>query len=58
MMPELVVEKATSKRESIIILTGILLLIASIPLAFVNTYISFSFFILVILLHLYRLWHR
>jgi uncharacterized membrane protein len=58
-LAQLITYKGISrKQENIIIVTGILLLIAGIPLAFVNTYISFSFFIVVILLHLYRIWHH
>ncbi|MBK7444038.1 MAG: DUF1211 domain-containing protein [Bacteroidetes bacterium] len=48
----------STKRENIIILIGILLQIASIPFAFVSTYISFILFIVVLLLHLFRLWRH
>jgi uncharacterized membrane protein len=58
MIPEDTLKALSSKRENIIILIGIFLLVLSIPFAFVNTYISFSFFIIVIVLHFYRLWHH
>jgi uncharacterized membrane protein len=58
MIPESAIMAMSSKREKIIIFSGNLLLILSIPLAFINTFISFSFFIIVIVLHLNRHWHH
>lgn len=55
MLPEDADKTLSSKRENIIIAIGIILQIASIPLAFVSTYISFVLFIVVLILHLYRL---
>lgn len=58
MIPEEAQKTLSTKRENIVILIGILLQIASIPFAFVSTYISFMLFILVLLLHLFRLWRH
>lgn len=58
MIPETALKQLSSKRENGIIFTGILLTIASIPLAYVSTYISFGLFILVLLLHIIRLWRH
>ncbi len=48
-------QKLSTKFENTIILAGILLQFASIPLAYVSTYLSFLMFILVLVLHLIRL---
>lgn len=58
LMSEEIVKQLSSKRENIIILAGIVLQIASIPLAYVSTYISFSLFIVVLILHVIRLWRH
>lgn len=58
MMSEAVVKQLSSKRENIIILVGILLQVASIPLAYVSTYISFILFTVVLILHIIRLWRH
>lgn len=58
MLPEDAEKTLSTKRENIIILIGILLQIASIPFAFVSTYISFVLFIVVLILHLIRLWRH
>lgn len=58
MIPETALKQLSTKRENGIIFTGILLTIASIPLAYVSTYISFTLFILVLLLHVIRLWRH
>lgn len=47
--------QVASKRENAIILAGIGLQLASIPLAYVNTLIPFFLFIIVLILHVYRL---
>lgn len=56
MLNEAVTKQLSSKRENIIILAGILLQAASIPLAHVSTYLSFLLFTLVLILHIIRLW--
>ncbi len=58
MMPEAATRQLSTKRENFIILAGILLQVASIPLAYVSTYISFGLFLLVLLLHIIRLWRH
>ncbi|MFZ1679134.1 MAG: TMEM175 family protein [Saprospiraceae bacterium] len=58
MIPEGVLKKLSSKFENIIIFAGILLQVASIPLAYVSTYISFILFIVVLILHILRLWRH
>jgi uncharacterized membrane protein len=58
MMTETVVKQLSTKRENLIILAGILLQIASIPLAYVSTYISFLLFVVVLILHIIRLWRH
>lgn len=50
--------QVASKRENAIILAGIGLQLASIPLAYVNTLIPFFLFIIVLILHVYRLWRH
>lgn len=55
MIPETTLKKLSTKRENFIILSGILLQLASIPLAFISTYIPFMLFTLVLLLHIARL---
>lgn len=58
MIPETILKQLSTKWENGIIFAGILLTVASIPLAYVSTYISFSLFILVLLLHIIRLWRH
>lgn len=58
MIPETTIKQLSSKRENIIIIAGILLQLISIPLAYVSTYISFILFLLVLLLHIFRLWRH
>lgn len=58
MIPETILQQLSTKWENGIIFTGILLTIASIPLAYVSTYISFSLFLFVLLLHVIRLWRH
>ncbi len=53
-----IIEQLSTKRENGIIIIGILLQILSIPLAQVSTYISFLLFILVLILHIIRLWRH
>lgn len=58
LIPDSILQKLSSKRENIIIFTGILLEVASIPLAYVSTYISFILFLVVLILHIIRLWRH
>jgi uncharacterized membrane protein len=58
MISEAVLKQLSSKRENIIIFAGILLQVASIPLAYVSTYISFFLFTIVLILHIIRLWRH
>ncbi|MBK9980850.1 MAG: hypothetical protein IPP15_00245 [Saprospiraceae bacterium] len=58
MIPEEILHQLSTKRENIIIFAGILLQLASIPLAYVSTYISFILFIVVLILHIIRLWRH
>lgn len=58
MIDEIALENMSTKRENLTILIGILLQLASIPLAYVNTYIPFILFIVVLIIHLIRLWRH
>jgi len=58
MISEEILRKTSTKRENIIIFTGLLLEIASIPLAYVSTYISFALFLIVLILHVIRIWRH
>lgn len=58
MIPEEILNRLSTKRENIIIFAGILLQVASIPLAYVSTYISFALFMVVLILHIIRLWRH
>lgn len=58
MIDEIALENMSTKRENLTILIGILLQLASIPLAYVNTYIPFLLFIVVLIIHLIRLWRH
>lgn len=58
LIPENVMSKFSTRLENTIILTGILLQIISIPLAYVSTYISFGLFCFVLIIHLIRLWRH
>ncbi len=51
-------KQLSTKLENRVILSGFLLQIASIPLANVNTYCSLAAIILVLILHVIRLWHH
>lgn len=55
LLDETEIMQINNKPDNAIILIGILLQLASIPLAFVNTVISFILFFLVLILHFYRL---
>lgn len=55
LMDENIAAQFNNKFENIIILIGILLQIACIPLAFVNTAIPFMLFVVILILHLIRL---
>lgn len=57
-VPMEIIEKLSTRRENGIILAGIVLQILSIPMANVSTYISFMLFILVLVLHVIRLWRH
>lgn len=56
MIPEEIMKTLATKRENTILCICFLLILASIPMAFVHTYISFIFFTLVVILHLIRIW--
>jgi len=51
---EPVIKSKLAKQDIMLARLGLLLLLASIPLAYLNTYISFGLFILVIILHLIK----
>lgn len=58
LMKEEIVQQLSTKLENTIIFSGIFLQVISIPFAYVNTYISFCIFIIVLLLHIIRLWRH
>lgn len=58
LLPEAAVKQMTTKLENTIIGVGILLTILSIPLAFVSTYITFTLFLTILILHSIRLWRH
>ena len=58
MLKEDIVAKLYTKRENGIILAGIVLQVLSIPMAYVSTYISFMLFVIVLFLHVARLWRH
>jgi uncharacterized membrane protein len=51
-IPESIINTKSFKRNEIISMVGSILLLISIPLAYVNTYISFTIFIIVLGLHI------
>lgn len=55
MISESAQQQLSTKRENMIILAGILLSLAGIPLAYVSTYITFSLFFVILIIHLIRL---
>ena len=50
-IPESIMNTKSSRRNAIISITAGILLLISIPLAYVNTYITFSIFCVVLILH-------
>lgn len=58
MIVEAAQQQLSTKRENITIAAGILLTIVSIPLAYINTYITFSLFFIILLIHIIRLWRH
>ena len=58
MIPEDKLTLVSSKSEGRIIFSGIILQAVSIPLAFVSTYICFACFVLILILHVTRLWRH
>lgn len=58
MMKEEIVKQLSTKRENIIIFSGLFLQAISIPMAYISTYISFLIFVIVLLLHIMRLWRH
>lgn len=58
MIDEAVVKQLSSKTENGIIGAGLLLSLASIPLAYVSTYITFIIFTIILIIHIIRLWRH
>ena len=58
MITEEAQQKLSTKRENMTILIGILLSLIGIPLAYVSTYITFSLFFIILIIHVIRLWRH
>ena len=58
LIPESVTIEKFFKRDAIISITGGLLLLISIPLAYVSPYVSFALFVIVLIMHLSKVFFR
>lgn len=58
MIDESAQQQLSTKRENMTIIAGILLSLAGIPLAYVSTYITFSLFFIILIIHVIRLWRH
>ncbi|NOT51172.1 MAG: DUF1211 domain-containing protein [Chitinophagaceae bacterium] len=58
MISEQAQQQLSTKKENMIIAAGIVLSLAGIPLAYVSTYITFSLFFIILIIHMIRLWRH